>query len=429
MLKLTTLLFTLGFFNSFIYASDFKDLWEEISRVSKSQKANTLEKESLDLEKNRLNRHWLPRVYLKSNWFRTDDPGQVFFNHLGQRSIKQEDFVPNDLNSPGEKSFNMTTLGINLPLFEGGMKSSQGNMIKHIIKANEADLKARKTEDFTKFSTEYGNFLISQDAKRNLLDLNEKLKNILSKYEVGRESNPVGHSGLLGLKSVKNRLVGVLNHFNLLEKNALTYFNEKRESTENLKLNDRRSLKEFVNEELNAKTTTSTLSSKLLTESLKVESLEELPKLERSRFLPQIGLFFENMTYSGSRDTENSKAIGLYLIWDIFNNDSYGRISEANAKLAAARAKIEQYKQEEKIASYKLAESKETLENNLELLSDSSKILADQTSNMMKLFNSSMINALQLAEVLNRRIDLVMEKTTLEKNYLETMTNIYQLNN
>jgi hypothetical protein len=76
-----------------------------------------------------------------------------------------------------------------------------------------------------------------------------------------------------------------------------------------------------------------------------------------------------------------------------------------------------------------LLDSKSTLEKSLVLIEDSDKILKEQTSNAMRLFRSGMLNALQLAEVINRRVDLIENKYKIESQYLDVSTRIYQLNN
>ena len=76
-----------------------------------------------------------------------------------------------------------------------------------------------------------------------------------------------------------------------------------------------------------------------------------------------------------------------------------------------------------------LLESKITLEKNLVLLENTDGLLKEQTQNAMKLFRSGMLSALQLAEVINRRVDLIENKTKVESQYLDTYSRLYQLNN
>ena len=167
----------------------------------------------------------------------------------------------------------------------------------------------------------------------------------------------------------------------------------------------------------------------ILAQEIKTSTLDDIKEMEKARHLPKIGFFAQNNMYRGNRDTQNAQAFGLYLMWDIFNSDSYGRVGEANAKALAAQAKIESGKQTEKIMWDQMNSSKITLEKSIELLSNSDVLLKEQTVNAMKLFKSGMISALQLAEVLNRRVDLIENKSKVESQYLEVYSRIYQLNN
>ena len=40
--------------------------------------------------------------------------------NMGERSVRAEDFIPNSLNNPGTSMYRKGTLGIDLPLYEGG---------------------------------------------------------------------------------------------------------------------------------------------------------------------------------------------------------------------------------------------------------------------------------------------------------------------
>ena len=116
-------------------------------------------------------------------------------------------------------------------------------------------------------------------------------------------------------------------------------------------------------------------------------------------------------------------------MWEIFNNDSYGRLGEAAAKARSAEAKVAAYKQEEKIAMDQLNEAKSTLDRNLELLNETDALMLEQTQNAMKLFRSGLLSALQLAEVLNRRVDLIQQKNQAQIQSVEVHSKIYQLMN
>lgn len=424
------------FFASFMVLSNahsaevkkFNTLWDEIYQKSYDKKSSELERETFELSLKRADRHWLPRVYLGGQWFSTNDPTQVFFTNLGQRSIQQADFIPSDLNYPGRKNFKTATLGLDLPIYEGGMKSTQSSMLKSLVKASELEIKARKSEEYAEFSRQYGGLIIYTENEKYLSDLKSKLGSIIASYQVGSQSNPVGYSGLLGLKGVINRINGALYEVELKIQNAKFWINSKIEKNEDWAPDTTIKLGEFLKQNL-SQSAHQSYSSMLLAQEIKTSTLDDVKEMENARHLPKIGFFAQNNMYSGNRDTQNAQAFGLYLMWDIFNSDSYGRVGEANAKALAAQAKIESGKQTEKIMWDQMNSSKITLEKSIELLSNSDELLKEQTVNAMKLFKSGMISALQLAEVLNRRVDLIENKSKVESQYLEVYSRIYQLNN
>lgn len=406
----------------------FDSLWKEVYQKSYSQKSAALDKEVNERTLSRANRHWLPRAYVAGQWFSTNDPTQVFFTNLGQRSVLQSDFAPSDLNNPGRKNFKTATLGLDLPLYEGGMKSSQSSMFESLVKASDYEMKAKKSEEYAEFSRQFGGVLLHSKNELHLTDLEKSLQKVISNYQVGSQSNPVGYSGLLGLKGVGNRIKGMLYEFNLKISNSKKWINTKTENDDVWNPDLSQNLKDYLNQNL-TQSSTSFYSSMMLAQELKVKTLEDAKDMEKARYLPRIGLFAQNNLYSGSRDTANAQVYGLYLMWDLFNSDSYGRVGEANAKAMAAQAKLNAGKQEEKIMLQQLLESKETLERNLELLENSDKLLAEQSVNAMKLFRSGMLSALQLAEVINRRVDLIDNKSKAEVQYLDVYSRLYQLNN
>ena len=285
-----------------------------------------------------------------------------------------------------------------------------------------------KSEEYSEFSRHYGGLLVSIKNERLLNELKDNLDKIISSYQVGSQSNPVGYSGLLGLKGVRNRIEGSLYELNLKVLNSKSWINTKTEMAEDWTPDLSENLKDFLITKLSS-SNSSLYSSMLLAQELKVSSLENVKDMEKARHLPRVGLFAQTNIYSGDRDTANAQAYGIYLAWDIFNSDSYGRVGEATAKFRASEAKIEAGKKEEKIMRDQLLDSKSTLEKSLVLIEDSDKILKEQTSNAMRLFRSGMLNALQLAEVINRRVDLIENKYKIESQYLDVSTRIYQLNN
>jgi len=406
----------------------FEEIWQNFYQKSLSQKSVAKEQEANELSLARAKRHWIPRAYVTGQWFNTNDPTAVFFNHLGQRAITQADFNPSDLNRPGQKTFQTAGLGIDFPIFEGGLKSSQTSMYESLVKSSEIELKAKKTEEYSELTRQYGGLKIYSANQSLLSDLKNDLKAIIKNYQVGAQSNPVGHSGLLGLKGVDNRLEGIIAEFELKKVNFKNWISTKAELDQEWVPDGKENLIRYISTNLSKSGSTS-YSTMILAQEMKLKTMDDMKDMEKARFLPRVGLFANSQFYSGRRDTANSQTYGLYLMWDLFNSDSYGRVSEAEAKAMTQQMKLLAYKQEEKIALQQLADSKQTLERTLVLLDDSEKLLKEQTVNAMKLFRSGMLSALQLAEVINRRVDLIENKTKAESQFLEVTSRLYQINN
>lgn len=406
----------------------FDEIWNSFYQKSHKQKSAIQEKEFNELSLARADRHWLPRVYVTGQWFSTNDPTAVFFNNLGQRSVEQTDFIPADLNRPSRKNFKTGSLGVDLPLFEGGFKAAQSSMYETLVRASELEIRAQRSEEYAELARQYGGLLVLAKNDSLLRELRGGLEKMIYSYQVGAQSNPVGYSGLLGLKGVDNRIHGMLAEYELKITNSRKWISTKIESEDNWVPRTDQGLQDFLTTKLSS-TSASSHSTLLLAQEMKLKTLDDMKSMERARFFPRVGLFAQNTLYSGERDTQGAQTVGLYVMWDLFNSDTYGRVGEAGARALAEKSKLLAYKQEEKIMMDQLVESRATLEKTLAILNDSEKLLKEQTSNAMRLFRSGMLNALQLAEVINRRVDLVENKYKAESQYLDVWTRLYQLNN
>ena len=130
------------------------------------------------------------------------------------------------------------------------MKSAQASMFDSLVKASELEVKAKKTEEYSELSRQYGGALVHAQNGALLSDLKNSLQKIISGYQVGSQSNPVGYSGLLGLKGVDNRIEGMSYEFEMKMSNAQKWINTKTESTENWSPDLNLRLKDFLNTNL-----------------------------------------------------------------------------------------------------------------------------------------------------------------------------------
>ena len=64
---------------------------------------------------------FLPQISVSEMFLRSDDPLMAFGFKLNNRDARAEDFIPDNLNAPGEVNNWVTTLQARLPIFNGGM--------------------------------------------------------------------------------------------------------------------------------------------------------------------------------------------------------------------------------------------------------------------------------------------------------------------
>lgn len=401
----------------------FDQVWKKISEKSYSVESASQQAQADEIALSRADDHWLPRVYAGAKWFGTNDSAQVLFSNLGQRSVEAADFVPAQLNEPGFDGFLQGNVGLDWAVYEGGAKSKQVSMMKLISQSSQLETKAQKNQEYAQTAKHYGHLVLIQEAQLALESLSEKIKQLIAQYQVGAKQNPVGYSGLLGLKGVLNRVEGNQSQFSAESSGSKAWIDSKME--DEAAWNPEGIFPKVVSNFTMDKTATS--SHVLESYRLKAQSMSLSGKMEKARYMPRVGLFAQNQFYQGSRDFENSQTLGLYLNWNLFDPDSSGRVKEAVARARAMETKVLAQAQEEKSATAQLESSKIALEKSLSLLDNSESLLEEQTREAMKLFKNGMITALQLSEVLNRRVDLIEQRKQARQSYLNVLSQLYIL--
>lgn len=395
----------------------FPKVWNSISQTSPGLKAAELQSQAAMEAKDRSGRHWLPRLYLDARSYQTNAPGQSFFGLLEQRSLRQSDFNPDLINNPDTEIFTRGTLGMDLPLYEGGMKSAQFRLQSHLSQSQDHEASGVKVAQYSEVAKAYGSLSLLQQQKQKLLNLQQIIERLLKNYQIGVKSNPVGYSGLLGLKSLSNRVQGLLVQY---EAQSQAYYLALKEMGF-VAVNwspQPEGTTVFVEKYLASQTNESSFQ----VESLKEKSLmaQEISRMEKARFLPRVGAFAESYIFNGSRDTANGYTAGVYLQWSLFNPSDYGTHKEAQIKSLAAQKYTEAVEQQERAEKLSLDQAIQALKSNLRLLEDSQKILLEQSQVAESLFKNGSINALQFVEVLNRRVDLVSAQSEAGLSLLQT---------
>ncbi|NUM58334.1 MAG: TolC family protein [Bdellovibrionaceae bacterium] len=404
---------------------NFNEVWKKIFDNSSLIQASSLEVEASNLEKDRASRHWLPKVYLDIKTYKTNDPGMSFFGLLEQKALKNDDFNSQSINNPSASHFSRGSLGLDLALYEGNFKTTYSSMMTLQSQLKQTEKKQKTISLYSevlKAYTQLGIFFL-QDIK--LAKLSKQIDTLLNSYQLGQKSNPIGYSGLLGLKSLSLKIKG-LNVNNKTQIEALKVslyeigFKEK-----NWKPNFDQLLP-FLDKLdsllINNPQSEASDSFTLQTMNIKKQMSETQSSLEKSRFLPRVGIFAETYTFLGDRDSASGYNTGIYLQWNLFRPEDYGVVKESRLKTLTAEKYYQTLKEQDQaeIKSKNLMIT--SLKENLELLNQSESLIEEQTRVSENLFKNGSINILQLLELLNRKIDLITLQMEVSQKLVQLKT-------
>lgn len=401
----------------------FPSVWNQINSGSAAQEASKLQTEAIAESKARASRHWLPKLYLDIKSYQTNDPGSSFFGLLEQRSLLQTDFNPDAINHPDSHIYTRGAIGVDVPLYEGGMKSSQVEALTSALQAQKNAKSQVQLEQYAQVSFAYAAIAITKKQQDKITELGTQIERLLKNYQLGNKSNPVGYSGLLGMKSLSNRLSGLKNQYDAQSKSYFIMLKELGLKNEGWSP-DQKSTITFVDQYLPVTNQNANLQSSYKVESLKenAKSNEHAITIEAAKNLPRVGAFAEGQLFNGNKDTANSYMAGVYLQWNLFDSSTYGAEKEARLKAQSIAKSAQALEQQERSERMALIESMTATRRNIELLEDSYKILLEQSKITETLFKNGSINALQFVEVLSRRADLITQQGEAELGLVKAAT-------
>ena len=400
-----------------VKATTLSEVWSQIKANSPAQEASKLQEQSLQESVDRSSKHWLPKVYLDVKAYRTNDPGNSFFGLLEQRKVEQADFSPNLLNHPDSSTYTRGAIGLDLPLYEGGMKKNQVELYKHTLTAQKSNTLQVEIEQYSQVSQAYGSIAVLKNQIDKLNGISNEIQKLLKSYQIGQKSNPVGYSGLLGMKSLSNRLTGLIEQFK--SQQAVYYkmigvmgFSESNWSPEF------ENTVKYIDKNMSSRAVEDG-SYKTDSFAQNAEAASSVADMEKARFLPRVGAFAETYAFKGERDIANGYNAGLYMQWSLFDPADLGRVKEAKLKAQSYTKQVQALLQQETAEKNGAIESDQAMRTNLKLLDDSDKLLNEQMQVAGTLFRNGSITALQLVEILNRRTDLVVQQVEIETNLLK----------
>jgi len=435
---------------------EFSKIWDKIKENSHTQKALSLEARSAKLASNKASKHWLPRVYADARNFTTNDPALNFFSTLGQRSATNSDFAtksmrtqpsnfidtnnnlytspnyntlnlfaPDTLNYPGTNTYQRGTLGVDFAIYEGGAKAAASKAYEKQAEGKQLENRFVTLNEYANFAAMYGTLLSLKEQQEKIASLDKTVTSILSRYQLGNRANPVGYSGGIALKTLKNRIEG------LKEETAARIESIKRtieissgDLPENWALKSQ-TTNSFADEYLKV----SAPEKSYMVKAMKAyaDGAGEQAEAEKARVLPKVGLYGESYVYRGDRSTATSFNGGFYVQMNLYSPGDLDTIEQAKLNSKAAKERTEEAIKQEETRSKSLIEMEKALKRNLELVQESSKLMEEQIGVTQQLFSSGAINALQLAEVYSRKADIILAKSTIESEFLKTRAGLLTL--
>ncbi len=408
----------------------FQEVWSSVQNNHPELKASEEERLASESASSRASRHWLPELHLSGRGYSTNDPLMNFMGILGQRSIATADFSPATLNQPGSATFGLVNLGASLPLFEGGASVAASKMQEMDLQGKTEMNEAKKVEVYTETVTSYAGILNSEITLDSLQDLKTSVTSVLNRYSVGSKSNPVGYSGLLGLKSTLNRINATLNQIKTEKQSRIAEIENRTQSTTSDWMVKKEDVGAFLQTVLPRDQMDSAGSSHYLNAaSAQADAMDAKVSMQRARFMPQVGLFADGNYYSGDRSNATAYSGGVYLRWSLFNPRDFGSVGEEQHRKLAADHSLQVAKINEKLAKTETESALKAILENEKILKDSTSLMNEQVATASRLFQSGSINALQLVEVYNRRADLILQLKELNQNHIQVRTGLAKISN
>lgn len=430
----------LGLFSFFIFftaagalaneATDFDSLWKGISEKSHALLAEKSEFEASEIGASRAGRHWAPRLLLNAEAVSTNAPSTTLFSTLDSRSLLATDLSPGLMNNPSRQWFKRGGVTLDWALFEGGSRTAVSSGATLESQSRALALQAQQNEEYSRLAQDYAKLLALRSEVKAYLGLKEKLQSFLARYKLGSKDNPVGYSGLLGMRALLNRLESYL------EQSSAEIFSIERSiqvrsgrGEQPIQTAETLSSPAFIDSKLTTRKNDPNRSS-LSAESMRLsaDARAEYAKAERARWLPKVGVFASGNLTSAPRDSGTSTEYGAYLQWELFSAGNIGAYRESLLRATSAKEKASEMTQRSKIMKESLAQSVPILRENLKRAENSIELTDEQILVTEKLFKNGSINALQFVEVLSRRADVVQNRRQIEYAYVDSVAMEYLQN-
>jgi hypothetical protein len=435
---------------------EFGKIWEKIKENSHTQKALSLESRAAKISSNKASKHWLPRIYADARNYTTNDPALNFFSNLGQRAATNSDFstksartqpsnfidtnnnlyttpnyntlnlfAPDTLNNPGTNTYQRGTLGVDFSIYEGGSKKAVAKAFEKQAEGKQLENKFVSLNEYANSAAMYGTLISLYDQQEKIAALDKTVNTILSRYQLGNRGNPVGYSGGIALKSLKNRIEGIKEETAArIEsiKSSIESSSGNLPSNWSLKL---QSTNSFADEYLKLSAPEKSYMAKAM--KAYADGATEQAEAEKARILPKVGVYGESYAYRGERSVATSFNAGFYIQMNLYSPGDLDSIELAKINSKAMQERVEETIRNEEAKIKSLIQMEKALSKNLELIQENAKLMEEQLTVSQQLFSSGAINAIQLSEVFSRRADIIQAKANIESEYLKARAGLLTL--
>lgn len=411
---------------SFTLAS-FHQIWKQIWNEAEILKAARLNKESAEIASERAERHWFPRLKLEGRAGTSDLGGAFLMNQLGTRKIEAADFSTQTLNSPGQTSFQQASVGIELPLYEGGSGVAASSAAKWAHDSRVSATKGTYQEVYANAVAAYMKYLSHIQALKQATHLVENADQLLKGYRLGDRSNPVGYSGWLALKSARNQLSTVVagletqaqsGTITLAELSGLP-ISRLREIFVTAQATSVKGLLAQILSSATPSGGSQEISSHRTNElrALQRASVEKI-EIERARYLPQLGLFGQTDWAANSRGSGSGVTAGAYLRWSLAPTDwEVAKESRLTALAAEAQSRA---LEGQTVAQREISmNAAKTAELAVSLTEENQRFLEEQWDVASRLFRNGSMNAQQMADLLQRRVQVLEARVRSEQEWVQ----------
>ena len=485
--KLLSLMLTTWFYGAALFAINlntstanaqakqysFDEVMNLVESSSSVLKAMDGKISAAELNQSRMEKHWSPKLFVDVKSFNTNDPANVFMSNLQQRKIENSDFNPDTLNNPDRIQAQKGSLMLDMPLYEGGRPTALLDITKSQTQLMSVEKQQQRNQLRAQVFKLYYNLVKLNEEKLKIEKLQATTDKILESYQLRKNENPVGYSGYLGLKALKEQLDSQLTSMQQQKKliyssiaelisttTTTTSIESGNESTRNSVKNSmklsalpdqwqpenksveqiRQQLEKYISNaskvsadaQTQGQQSDSSIKSKIANTpeyqmAVVQKNMADKNKLvQTSYWKPELGAFGETYLMNGSRGTATGNTVGVYLRWG-FSGQLVGNVDQAKKEALAAQYYADAIEQKITVQTLSQMEGNQVIETQIKSTEQTLALLEEQTTMMKKLYQSGAINSLQLVDVFSRHLMLIQQQSQLKTQWINNLSNLIQI--